>query len=715
MSRHRLLGGLTASAIAVSGLAAMSVAPAHAVTTITTISPGELNTTETRATGHNDFRFDGVHIWTEGATSTDKAAGYFALEQPLAAVGEPTWEWSSSMPAEPGKQLVMDWHSDDTWGGILVGETVYGDRWWLTNSAPASVKQAAPSCDGSPEAVTDPAAHCTGGNGSYWHGTLDEWRAAFPDATVPAAGWSMGSGLHGDGVLRSMTIGDTTHRFSMCGADFDDTAKTYTLTENCDTFTTMTVPDGWTLNGDRHVITAHEDAARPNFPGPIVTSATGDSAAPAEMHVKDLFITTDFTGQNSGGALAGVKFDRAGGSVTDVTIDGVTHGNGVQEGHGLWVRNRDSVGGTAVPRASIVVDGLDVTRYQKSGVIFDGNLTFAMTNSFVGHSADRSGAPIFGIAANSVQISRTAHGSLTDSEIELNEYDDQAGDGSAATGVLLYNAKRVELARNLITGFDADVAVYAFNTTFDVDTELTLSCNLVSREKSAGDYDPYGIGLFSEAQTAVQTNISVRALDNTFLGWQQDVEGTADLRGQGECLPNAAEDVAVSGGRNATAVAWAPGDDFDFAPRTGYEVTVTGPSFSRSKLVDADETSTTFRGIPAKRDYTVTVSTANVSGSTAAEATLHHTGLTIDQADRRIVVGQQTTIEGVLSSSAAATRGPTWPAESWCSRRVRSQAARGRTSTGPTPRRTAVTRSPSGQRRRTPATGCGTTASPTWA
>ena len=213
----------------------------------------------------------------------------------------------------------------------------------------------------------------------------------------------------------SDTLWDFTQGLGPCVAAVDDSTQTYTLTEDCDTFATVSVPNEWTIDGAGHTLTAHEDAARPNFQGPIVTSATGDAAGPAELNLTNLDITTDFSGQNSGGTLAGVKFDRAGGSITDVTINGVTHGNGVQEGHALWVRNRDAGGSTSVPRADIVVDGLTVTNYQKSGVIYDGNLEFAMSDSFVGSNGDINGEPITNTAANSVQISRKAHGSITDS------------------------------------------------------------------------------------------------------------------------------------------------------------------------------------------------------------------------------------------------------------------------------------------------------------
>ena len=48
----------------------------------------------------------------------------------------------------------------------------------------------------------------TGGGGGTYNGTLDEWRAAYPNAEVIQSGWSLGSGVHGDGVVYGITVGD---------------------------------------------------------------------------------------------------------------------------------------------------------------------------------------------------------------------------------------------------------------------------------------------------------------------------------------------------------------------------------------------------------------------------------------------------------------------------------------------------------------------------
>ena len=211
-SLRRRLPALAASGALVVAALALA-APASAATT-TYITPAQLDTSETRATGHNDFVPDGVHVWTEGSTSTDKAAGYFAVDADLADVGEPSMDTVRNDPTttlRPGMQLVVDFDGNGSPDGILVGEPtysdgspLYGDNWWLAGSAKQFVKDAAPS-------------HA-GGFGGPDNGTLDQWRTVFPDAHVYAFGWSLGSGVHGDDTIRSMTLGTTTYKFVNTGA-----------------------------------------------------------------------------------------------------------------------------------------------------------------------------------------------------------------------------------------------------------------------------------------------------------------------------------------------------------------------------------------------------------------------------------------------------------------------------------------------------------------
>ncbi|WP_027863281.1 hypothetical protein [Marmoricola sp. URHB0036] len=177
---------------------------------------------DTRSAGHFDFLKEGLHVQTTDATGNAKVAEYYA---PVTSAGLPAsasqvWYGTPGLPesplGQPGAQIVFDpdgiANSNDY--NVLVGEQVYSTNapgqdltdWWLTG--PGGDGQARAAANG----YTCPQV--TGGSGSNCHGTLAEWKAAVPNAKVTAYGFSLGSGVKGDGVLRSQTFGDDRFVFT---------------------------------------------------------------------------------------------------------------------------------------------------------------------------------------------------------------------------------------------------------------------------------------------------------------------------------------------------------------------------------------------------------------------------------------------------------------------------------------------------------------------
>lgn len=196
--------GLTASVLALSG-------PALAAGTGTIHVPSDFDPlqSDTRATGSYEVVGTGLHIKTVSNTGTDKVAEYVDTATPLASAGEPSLEFTNtSGGGVPGFQLVVDFDADGTSDGILVSEPVYGNDWWLNNSAKQFVKDGAP--------VTG------GGSGSPWHGKLDQWRSNFGNAQVKAFGFSLGSGVKGDGTINAIDLAGTRYTFA---ADVKLTSK----------------------------------------------------------------------------------------------------------------------------------------------------------------------------------------------------------------------------------------------------------------------------------------------------------------------------------------------------------------------------------------------------------------------------------------------------------------------------------------------------------
>ena len=94
---------------------------------------------------------------------------------------------------------MVDLDGNGTTDGIFVGEPgSYGANWWLASSTDPAIQAGAPHDE-------RPAG--------YMYGTLVEWSDAFANAVVRGFGFSLGSGVFGDGVINSITFDDVTYTF----------------------------------------------------------------------------------------------------------------------------------------------------------------------------------------------------------------------------------------------------------------------------------------------------------------------------------------------------------------------------------------------------------------------------------------------------------------------------------------------------------------------
>jgi hypothetical protein len=200
------------------GISAVLVAPAQGAEADTVYVPDDFvsSLSDTRAGGHFELVGTALHIWTDGTgdvtsdgKNVDKVAEYIATDTPLAdVVGEPSLEYQgtpdylgASSITPPGFQLMVNIDDDAAYDGILIGEPgVYGDKWWLSTGADAEFKDGAPNTGG--------------GYGSPHYGTLAEWSTAFPDAEVTAFGFSLGSGVTADGLLKAINFDGTRYTFA---------------------------------------------------------------------------------------------------------------------------------------------------------------------------------------------------------------------------------------------------------------------------------------------------------------------------------------------------------------------------------------------------------------------------------------------------------------------------------------------------------------------
>lgn len=147
---------------------------------------------DTRSKGHYEFTDQGLRIYTDDSSSQAKVAWYNDVtDYSLALVGSPSIDYTSTVGIKAGMQIVLDKDGDGDSDGILVGEPdAYGSNWW--SNADFGVGS---------------------GSGYTSYGTLTDYLVANPVANVMAVGFSLGSGVLADGVLKSLTFGCYTWTF----------------------------------------------------------------------------------------------------------------------------------------------------------------------------------------------------------------------------------------------------------------------------------------------------------------------------------------------------------------------------------------------------------------------------------------------------------------------------------------------------------------------
>lgn len=262
---------------------------------------------------------------------------------------------------------------------------------------------------------------------------------------------SSDAGLKGgyDRVVISTTADVTTYDFEgalgPC-ATVVDPPTTIRLTDDCTTDHTLLIPDGWTLDGDSHTITA-VDPAGGHFLGAVVRNG-GISA-----HVRDVTITASgLANVCDGGAdrLRGILFEGASGTIIDNIVTNVNQGpSGCQEGNAIEVRNEpfDTTG----TDLAVTIDGNVANGYIKNGITANGSVAAVIANNVVTGSGP-VGVPL--AAQNGIQIGFGATAIVRGNTVSGNDY---TPNSYVACGLLLYQADGVRASAN--TYYDNERAV----------------------------------------------------------------------------------------------------------------------------------------------------------------------------------------------------------------------------------------------------------------
>ena len=293
----------------------------------------------------------------------------------------------------------------------------------------------------------------------------------------------------------------------------------------------ITVPNGVTVEGGGHIITATDPNATTSFNGGVVTNAQGPGAH--LMHVNNVTIQAvgfAFHGcafQTPGpNVQVGLFFDDADGTATDVTVRNITQHSGCQTGNGIRANARAGIART------VTLTHVTVTGYMKNGITGSGQMTLNVGgNSTIGPPDALPGLN----TTNGVQYGDGGAGGTFTGNTVIGAGAGTPPDGTNSTGILLSSAANVTIANNTITGAGTDLGIGVSNS-----TNVTISNNAVGRT-APDSPDPTGTGIvvFPSA-----TNVAL--ICNTFSGWQPNRNIVGAVQMSCTPLPNGCESQAYS-------------------------------------------------------------------------------------------------------------------------------------------------------------------------
>ncbi|MCK8499983.1 right-handed parallel beta-helix repeat-containing protein [Myxococcus fulvus] len=271
-------------------------------------------------------------------------------------------------------------------------------------------------------------------------------------------------------------------------------ASTVTLTADCTTAQTVWIPDGYTLDGGGHVLTA-VDPRDGRFRGAVLSSL-GTTA-----HVRDVTVAarglSELTCDAGSARLRGILFDGASGSILDSVVRDVNQKEGeggCQEGVAIEVRNaRDAESVTHVEVLRNHVVG-----YQKAGIVGTGKVELNLEDNRV-----EGGGPVPFIARNGIQFSDGATGRATGNRVTGHAY---TGDSAVASGILVAGGayygfalcEDIVLFENTVEDNDVGINLSqgeAGGGPLAVSTRLQVSRNTVTHRGPVTNGYPYQAGI----------------------------------------------------------------------------------------------------------------------------------------------------------------------------------------------------------------------------
>jgi hypothetical protein len=257
-------------------------------------------------------------------------------------------------------------------------------------------------------------------------------------------------------LVSSVAVFTPVHAESGCRFSYEGT--TMTLRADCTTSVTILVPDGFTLDGAGHTITA-VDPRRGHFLGAVVANQ-GKNANVMNLRItaSNLADVCDMNDKTAGTdfRLRGIQFKGASGEIAHNTVTDINQGaaSSCWEGAGIEVRNEPTDGSHPNTQTVEVSDNV-VMNYQMVGIVGVGDVSVKIHHNRITASAAKATVPESGI-----QLSYHAIGEISGNVVTGNWYQPVTrGNGKAigqqpgvAAGILLYN---IETSK--VSVFDNDL------------------------------------------------------------------------------------------------------------------------------------------------------------------------------------------------------------------------------------------------------------------
>ena len=338
-------------------------------------------------------------------------------------------------------------------------------------------------------------------------------------------------------VLFSPTTAFAADIDAACTGDLVGT--TFTLTEDCATMETLTVPATiTTVDGGNNTISA-TDIGSDQWDGAILTNATPGQT----MTIQNLTVEGPVGGfqvcTEALNSLVGILFADANGSLNNVIVDHIWQQPNPSDEPSCQTGRAIVARGIGTQR-TVTITNTTVRDYQKNGIEARGTVTMNVSGSTMGPPNNQEGL----IAQNGLAYVLGASGTAANNPAIYGSGDNAQPppEGPAdGTAVILYGATNVTVDHNTIIGAKTDIGIAVVAGS----TGIVISFNSVTRSApDTPDLTGIGIGVnppgarvsVTDAVDPVGEGAAATLICNTFSGWiaGRNIVGAVQI----SCVPH---------------------------------------------------------------------------------------------------------------------------------------------------------------------------------